>query len=166
MPSAPPHPPRGTNPSASAVPARGQPPATPPRGDQRRPVGPANRSALEGRRTLDGAERNPRNRDTELTNRNALGACGDGTVQRRPRAKGRQVPDAAGPVTCLGPGPFPTPVLGALLTGCGGCRPHPEGFYRVCSRTATAGVGPSETLASRPLPAGERGDHGINIPVD
>lgn len=61
--------------------------------------------------------------------------------------------------------PFPTRVLG-VLTVCGGCQPRPEEFYRVCSRTATAGVWPSETLASLPLPAEGRGDNGINIPVD
>lgn len=58
------------------------------------------------------------------------------------------------------------PVCWRVLTVCGGCQPHPEEFYRVCSRTATGDAWPSEILASLPLPAGERGDNGINIPVD
>lgn len=53
-----------------------------------------------------------------------------------------------------------------VLTVCGGCQPHPEESYRVCSRTATADAWPSEILASLPLPAGERRDNGINGPVD
>ena len=58
------------------------------------------------------------------------------------------------------------PVCLWVLTVCGGCPPHLEGSYRVCSRTATGDAWPSEILASLPLPAGERGDDGINIPKD
>lgn len=53
-----------------------------------------------------------------------------------------------------------------VLTVCGGCPPHLEESYRVCSRTATGDAWPSEILASLPLPAGKKGDDGINIPKD
>lgn len=72
----------------------------------------------------------------------------------RPQARMQRVP-------ATGPPRFPARVClggeGGCLTVCGGCQPRPEEFYRVCSRTATAGAGPSGTLASRPLPAERRG---------
>lgn len=59
-----------------------------------------------------------------------------------------------------------SPICLRILTVCGGCQPHLEESYRVCSRTATGDAWPSEILASLPLPAGERGDDGINILMD
>lgn len=67
------------------------------------------------------------------------------------------------PIPPLHPSLGASPECSRVLTVCGGCRPHPAGSYRVCSRTATGDAWPSETLASLPLPAGERGDNGINV---
>lgn len=49
-----------------------------------------------------------------------------------------------------------------ILTVCGGCQPHLEESYRVCSRTATGDAWPSGILASLPPLVGKEG-YGINI---
>lgn len=74
----------------------------------------------------------------------------------RPQDRIQLVPSPPLPHPPFGYLPGRSAVCPRTLTVCGGCRPHLEESYRVCSRTATGDAWPSETLASLPLPAGER----------